>query len=84
MNTRLEYLTDTVRYSELEQRICEHCGIDYIDSSSTPTAFPIGKSVNITLHMLHEKPNKHISCSVIVYKQSDNTYLVYVSSIRFI
>ena len=84
MDTRFEYLTDTVRCSELEKRICEHCCIDYIDSSSTPTEFPIGKSVDITLHMLHKKPNRHISCSVIVYKQHDKTYLVSVNSIRFI
>ena len=85
MEASLTFETDSTAYSVIEDEICRHCGIDYIDQSNSPKIFPLNKSVQVHMYSTHRKPYKTIGCSVRVYKKKgSDRYTVVVLGIRFI
>lgn len=79
-----QYVTDSLSFTELEDRLCKNCGIDYVDSSSTPRELPLDKSFTVRLFSIHKRPHKNVSCQVRISAEPKGRYTVSVYGITSI
>ena len=73
-----EYDVDELSAFEIENAICSHCGIDYADKSSIPSVLHDDECLSVSIHAIHSRPYKHISCNVrIAYDGKRYTVSIY-------